>query len=171
MDDAALHSVTRWNDLVVAVPVVGVGGVGVGQVLVERAAGDEGHHLHAEAHAQHRGARAFVGEEAEEERFVGLARGIDAHGGAVRGHAEGLGDGVVAAGQDEGVAERQVRAGMIGDGREDDWSASRAGDGMCIGGGDGVARAIAHGLDVCGDADNGLAGGACDAWAPGARAR
>ena len=51
-------STNRLGLWVIAVPVVGVGGVRVGKVLIERAARDEGHHLHAEADAEDRGVRA-----------------------------------------------------------------------------------------------------------------
>ena len=52
MDGAGLHDGCGWDDVVVAVPMVGVCGVCVGEVLVEGAAGDERHHLHAETDAE-----------------------------------------------------------------------------------------------------------------------
>lgn len=89
----------------------------------------------------------------------------------MRGDAEGLGDGVVASGQDEGIAEREVGFDIFGDGREDDGDAARVGDGLGVGGGDGVALAVTHHLDIGGDADDGMWAVVRDAWAPGRWAR
>jgi len=112
-----------------------------------------------------------VRERAEEKGFVVLAGFVDADGGWVRGDAEGLGDGVVASGQDEGVAEREMRFDVAGDGREDDGDAAGFGDGLCVGGGDGVALAGADYLDICGDTDDGMWAVVRDGRAPGRWAR
>lgn len=91
---------------------------------------------------------------------------MDADGRGVRGDAEGLCDGVVASGEDEGVAEGEVGLDVVGDGREDDRDAAGVGDGLGVGGGDGVALAVIEHLDISGDADDGMWAFVCDAVAP-----
>lgn len=167
VDGAGQHVGCGWDDVVVAVPVIGVGGVCVGEVLVEGALGDEGHHLHAEADAEDRGIGARGLQGAEEEGFVVLAGLVDADGCGVCGVAEGFGDGVVAAGKDEGVAESKVGLDVVGDGREDDGDAAGVCDGLGVGGGDGVAPAVIEHLNIGGDADDWMWAGVCDAMAPG----
>ena len=87
----------------------------------------------------------------------------------MRGDTEGFGDGVVAPGKDEGVAEGEVGLDVAGDWREDDGDPSCVGDGVGVGGGDGVTLAIIEHLHIGGDADDGMWAGACDAGSPGGR--
>lgn len=91
---------------------------------------------------------------------------MDADGCGVCGVAEGFGDGVVAAGEDEGVAEGEVCLDVVGDGREDDRDAAGVRDGLGVSGGDGVALAVIEHLDIGGDADDGMWAFVCDAVAP-----
>ena len=95
--------VRRGEHFVFACPVVGVRGCGLGHVLVESAAGEQGHHLHAEAHAEDGLVGRVALESFEELGFERLAFLVDPHGSGVGGLAEGLGDRVIAAGEDEGV--------------------------------------------------------------------
>lgn len=83
-------------------PMVSVGWMGIGEVLVEGATSDESHHLHAQADAQN-GDIGVIGEGLEELGLELLAMGQDADCGGVGWGVEGFGDRVVATGEDEGV--------------------------------------------------------------------
>ena len=98
--------------------------------------------------------------------FVDLTGLVDEDGCGVCGVAEGFGDGVVAAGEDEGVAEGEVGLDVVGNGREDDRYAAGGCDGVGVGGGDGVAPAVIEYLDIGGDANDGMWAFVCDAVAP-----
>lgn len=81
--------------MVGVVPVVGVGFVGVGEVLVEGASGGEGEHLHAQADRED-GDFWVVVELGDEFDFEGLAGLEDGGGLGVVWGAEWGCDGVVA---------------------------------------------------------------------------
>ena len=84
------------------VPVVGVGWVGVGEVLVEGSSSGEGEHLHAEADGEDWGFGVVV-ELGDEVGFERLACGEDGGDFGVGWGVEGFGDGIVSSREDEGV--------------------------------------------------------------------
>ncbi len=84
------------------VPVVGVGWMGVGEVLVECSSCGEGEHLHTEADGEDWGFGVVV-ELGDEVGFERLASGEDGSDFGVGWGAEGFGDWVVSAGEDECV--------------------------------------------------------------------
>lgn len=139
--------------------VVGVGGDVVWHVLVELAAVVEGHELHAKADAQCRGLRRVV-ECFEECEFVDLSAWVDGVCEWVCWLAEGFGSGVVAACEDDGVAELEL---LLDEGRvwrEDDRSAAGVGNGVGVGEGDHRPDAAGLGLgDVWGNPYDGAVGG------------
>lgn len=130
----------------VVVGVIGGGrGVGrVGEVLVERPVVVECDELHAEADGED-GFFAMVGlvERGEEGEFEGLSRGMESLGRGVRGLSEVLGDGVGAAGEEEGVEGVGVLLGdRFKDVRGDDeWGGDDGGEGAGAPEGSGVGAA------------------------------
>jgi len=136
------------------VPVVGVGGCGVGKVLVEGASGVESHVLHAEADAE--GWVGGVVEGLEQGKFKGLAVGMDGLGLRMGGDAPLFGEGVVAAGEDEGGAAGEVGGDVIRVGIEEEGRASGGGDGGRVVGDADAAVEMFDGADVGGDADGWL---------------
>lgn len=75
---------------------------GLGHVLVEAESGAETEHLHAEADGEDGDVRV-IDERADQGGLVGLTHGVHGRRGGVRGIAERLGAGVVAADEQEGV--------------------------------------------------------------------
>ena len=139
-------------DVVGVLPVVGVGRVGLGEVLVEHAAGEQAHHLHAEADAEDGGVRVVV-QGVEEVGLEGLAILEDADGLRVGRVAEGLGDGIVAAGEDECVEALDEALGGAWDWREDDGNPTRVEHGSGVGHGGEGRRAVVADHEVGGDRD------------------
>jgi len=135
------------------VAMMGVGRECVGEVLVEPAAGEQGHHLHAQADGKRRDVWA-VEERGDERGVESLARGVDGRGAGIGGDAEGLGAGVIAAGEDEGVEPFEIVWDEFDQRREDDRLAAggvnSAGVGERALGPDAAGRGL---VDVRGNGD------------------
>lgn len=164
-DDRGENAFARERNAVGRVVVVVVGGLeGFGEVLVHRAAGDEGHHLHTQTDAQSRNV-GTVHESIQQFSIETLAEFMDRHCLRVGWSAEGLGAWVVAADEDEAVAALQVRGDQLDYRGKDDRPAARVGNGTRVG--ERAHRTHAAGArlnDIGGDAD-GRASGAV--WVPG----
>jgi len=102
-------------------------------MLIERAARNEAHELHAQADAKRRRLGTCGVQLAQQGDLILLPEGMDESRGVVRGRAELLHARVIAAGEYEGIAERDVRTDHVGNGREQQRDATGLRDALGIG--------------------------------------
>ena len=126
--------------------MIGGGGQDVGQELMDHSAGVEGHHLHAEADGKD-GAFGAPIEGIKKGQLKPLSLGGDELGAGMRWDSPVGGVGVIASGEEEGVAQVEVMVKAIGSAGKDEWQAACARDEFGIGGVDAVTVCV----DVGGD--------------------
>lgn len=139
-------------DLVGVLPVVCVGGMCVGEMLVEGAPGDEAHHLHAQTDSQHGDVR-LVDQGPQELGFELLAGFEDTYHGRVCWGSKGFGDRVVASGEDVGVESGNEIIDVVGRRGQQYWGASCGKHGVGVGHCGERGRAFVSHHEVAGDGD------------------